>query len=231
MANDWPAATSVPLTSFTSSGSGLSEPLTIPSADQTPDVYEVNADLIDTATDTTIGSTCATYSVGMPGDTLNLNTLASGLGSGGPAPVRGVELASEFGTNLFREQLDTSTLLPSCVSPYTDTTTCGPSALDFSSYDSAIGQAAAEAAALGVTFEVQVAQGSALEKGLVTSGLWQSRRPGHCHSLRHVCPGPDVLRGVERTQRHMGLGLDLRERSAGPLLRRHPGRQRGDGSP
>ena len=174
VANDWPAATSVPLTSFTSSATALSGPLTIPSADQTPDVYEVNVDLIDTATDTTIGSTCATYSVGMPGDTLNLNTLASGLGSGGPAPVRGVELASEFGTNLFREQLDTSTLLPSCASPYTDTTTCGPSALDFSSYDPVTGQAAAEAAALGVTFEVQVAQGSALDTGLVNSGLWQA---------------------------------------------------------
>ena len=110
----------------------------------------------------------------MPGDTLNLNTLASGLDSGGPAPLRGVELASEFGTNLFREQLDTSTLLPSCVSPYTNTTACGPSALDFSSYDPVIGQAAAKAAALGVTFEVQVAQGNALEKGLVASGLWQA---------------------------------------------------------
>ena len=60
------------------------------------------------------------------------------------------------------------------MSPYTNTTTCGPSAIEFSSYDPVTGQAAAKAAALGVTFEVQVAQGSALETGLVTSRLWQT---------------------------------------------------------
>ncbi len=157
-ANATPAPTIQPLSwSGVSAGSPLSFNLRNVSA--TPGVYLVNADLIDTATGRTIGSTCLTYSVGSPGDTLNFAGLSAGSDYGGPAPVRGVELAAELGTGLYREQLNLATLLPNCDASAPSAATCGPAGLTgWSNYDPAIEQAAAAAASLGVNFEVQVGQ-------------------------------------------------------------------------
>ncbi len=118
-----------------------------------PGTYLVNADLVDTRTKATIGSTCLTYSVGMPGTSLDFSQLAPGIGYGGPAPERGVQLASVLGTGDMREQLDMATLLANCNASAPKATDCGPGALqNWSVYDPATEQAAAEAKTLGVEF-------------------------------------------------------------------------------
>jgi hypothetical protein len=168
---DLPAPTVVPLSwSLVPSGSPLHIPLQAPAA---PGVYLVNADLIDASDSVTIGSTCLTYSVGMVGDTLDFSTLAPGESYGGPSPLRGVELASTLGTGDMREQLSMATLLPNCNSWAPTGASCGPAALTgWGAYDPATEQAAAEAQALGVDFEVQVGQDNAVDEALVGSGLW-----------------------------------------------------------
>ena len=173
--NSWPAATTVAVTAGTTGSSGITLPIVLPAADTTPGVYEVNADLVDTSTSTTIGSTCLTYSVGATGDTLNFSGLAAGEDAGGPAPVRAVQEAATFGTGLAREGLDWGTLLPNCNSGAVTAAACGPASLSFSSYDPETGQAAAEAKALGVKFEVLVATGGPVDTAVVNfgNGLWQ----------------------------------------------------------
>jgi len=158
--NDFPTSTTVPLSEATTgsagSGGALTIPLTLPSDATGPGVYLVNADLVDTTSGSTIGSTCLTYSVGAAGDALDFSTLSPGLDYGGPAPVRGVQLAAAFGTGLDREGLTWSTLLPNCNSSDVTMATCGPSALTFSAYDPVTEEAAAKAKALGVAFVLLV---------------------------------------------------------------------------
>ncbi|MDA8340702.1 MAG: glycosyl hydrolase, partial [Actinomycetota bacterium] len=162
-------------TAATATDGTLTLPLAVPPADQGPGVYLVNADLVDSTTGATVGSTCLTYSVGMAGDTLDLSSLAPGIDFGGPGPVRGVQLASAFGTGLDRTQLDWATMLPSCNPSAVTAAQCGPGALVFTAYDPAVEQAAAEARSLGVAYEVQVADGHAVDSAVVNAGggLWE----------------------------------------------------------
>jgi hypothetical protein len=171
-ANALPAPTVVALSW---SGVARDSPLQVKiPAPAVPGVYLVNADLTDTATATTIGSTCLTYSVGMPGDTLNFSSLVAGLDYGGPGPQRGAQLASELGTGDMREQLSMSTLLPNCVASAPTESVCGPGALtNWSNYDPATEQAMSEAKTLGVEFEVQVGQEESVDEALVSAGYWQ----------------------------------------------------------
>ncbi|MGH9104653.1 MAG: discoidin domain-containing protein, partial [Acidimicrobiales bacterium] len=172
MSNSLPAPTVVAL-SWSGAGAGQALQVGLP-APAAAGVYLVNADLVDTATSTTIGSTCMTYSVGMPGDTLDLAGLAPGMSYGGPSPERGVQLAGALGTGDMREQLDMAALLPNCSLPEPTTATCGPAGLgNWAAYDPATEQAAEEAKALGVHFEVQFGQDAALDEMLVTQGYWQ----------------------------------------------------------
>jgi hypothetical protein len=167
---DLPAPTVVPLRS--QGGFHRTVQLQVQDA---PGTYLVNADLVDTRTKATIGSTCLTYSVGMPGTSLNFSGLAPGIGYGGPAAERGVQLASVLGTGDMREQLDMATLLPNCNASAPKATGCGPSALQsWSTYDPATEQAAAEAKSLGVNFEVQIGQDDPVDEAMVSAGYWQS---------------------------------------------------------
>jgi len=168
-AHDPPSPTVVSLSwSGVASGSPLSFPLVVQSA---PGVYLVNADLIDQSTGVTIGSSCLSYSVGIPGDTLNF----SGLSTDGN--TRNVQLAAELGTGDYREQLSMSSLLPNCASSPSEST-CGPSVLAssnpaWSSYDPSTGQAAAMAKSLGSQFEVQFAISDTTDQVLMQDGYWQ----------------------------------------------------------
>ena len=171
--NQLPSPAVVPLSwAGVSSGSPLQFQLGLPAA--TPGVYLVNADLVDEATSTTVGSTCLTYSVGMAGDTLDFSALAPGADYGGPAPERGVQLAAELGTGLMREQLSLTALLPTCTPANITAADCGPSALtNWSSVDPATEEAAVEAKALGVNFEVQVGQNNTTNVLVLDNGFWQ----------------------------------------------------------
>jgi hypothetical protein len=168
-AHDPSAPTVLPLSwSGVASGSPLSIPLAVQT---TPGVYLVNADLVDQTTGVTIGSTCLSYSVGMPGDTLDFSSLSS------DTNTREVQLAAELGTGDYREQLSMSSLLPNCAaSP--SVATCGPSVLAssnpaWSSYDPTTGEAAAMAKSLGSQFEVQFAISDPTDQTLMQDGYWQ----------------------------------------------------------
>ena len=176
--HSWPAASTVPLDTFTLSESGsnpglYTAALEIPSTDDAPGVYMVSAQLTDSSTSTTIGSTCLTYSIGSPGASLDFSRLSGSPDYGGPNPVRDVELAAAMGTGLSRMTLQWSTLLPNCQSLAPTTATCGPNAIDLTAYDPTIEQAAQEATALGVDFEVQLSDADNVAIDLVYESYWQ----------------------------------------------------------
>ncbi|MBF6555710.1 MAG: discoidin domain-containing protein [Acidimicrobiales bacterium] len=170
-----PAATTIALPT---SASGLANiPLTIPSIDQQPGPYLVQASLSDTATSppTRLGTTCMPYTVGAPGDGLNLAGLAAGIGGGGPTDPRGVVLNSQLGLDGKRgATVDWSTFLPNCSASSPSAATCGPSAMDFTNASADYFKAAALAQADHVTFWVQVSGGSfgSVPTALVQGGWW-----------------------------------------------------------
>ncbi len=160
----------------TSASALSSVPLTVPTTDQTPGPYLVQASLYDTSTDppTLLGSTCLPYTVGASGDQLNLAGLPAGAGSGGPADPRGVALNAELGLNGLRAlSFSWSNFLPNCNSGAPTAATCGPTAMTFSSAPDSYFQAAATAEADHVTYWVQVSGGDATSMALVNNGWWE----------------------------------------------------------
>ena len=80
-----PSPTTIPLPTTVA---GLADiPLAIPGADQQPGPYLVQASLSDTSTTppTLLGTTCMPYTVGTVSDGLDLASLPSGIGAGGPS--------------------------------------------------------------------------------------------------------------------------------------------------
>jgi hypothetical protein len=160
----------------TSASALSSVPLAVPTTDQTPGPYLVQASLYDTSTDppTLLGSTCLPYTVGASGDQLNLAGLPAGAGSGGPADPRGVALNAELGLNGLRAlSFSWSNFLPNCNSGAPTAATCGPTAMTFSSAPDSYFQAAATAEADHVTYWVQVSGGDTTSMALVNNGWWE----------------------------------------------------------
>ncbi len=186
---DLPAPTAVPLRG--QRGFRRTVQLQIQNA---PGTYLVNADLVDTRTKATIGSTCLTYSVGTPGASLDFSQLAPGIDYSGPAPERGVQLASVLGTGDMRQQLDMATLLPNCNASSPKAAQCGPGALqNWSAYDPATEQAAAEAKSLGVSFEVQIGQDDPVDEALVSGGYWQGDVQAIAEHFASSAPDLDAI--------------------------------------
>ncbi len=155
-----------------------SVPLALPSADTVAGPYQVQASLIDTATNppTTLGTTCMPYTVGATGDGLDFATLPAGVDTGGPADPRGVALAAQLGLSGLRSQsvINWGTFLPNCNSSSPTAATCGPSAMTFASASTDPYRAAYLADQDGVAYWIQVSGGDATSMALVTSGLWQA---------------------------------------------------------
>ena len=169
-----PSATT--LTLPTSASSLASIPLTIPAADQVPGPYLVQASLFDTSTSppTRLGTTCLPYTVGATGDGLNLSSLPSGIGAGGPTDPRGVALNSQLGLDGYRgASVNWSTFLPNCSASAPTAAACGPSAMTFTNASTDYYKAAATALIDHVTYWVQVSQGDSLSMALVNAGYWQ----------------------------------------------------------
>ena len=169
-----PTPTDLALPTSTSALSSV--PLTVPSSDEAPGPYLVQASLYDTSTDppTMLGATCMPYTVGATGDQLNLAGLPSGAGSGGPADPRGVALNAELGLNGLRAlSFSWSNFLPNCNSGAPTAATCGPTAMTFSSAPDSYFQAAATAEADHVTYWVQISGGDATSMALVNNGWWE----------------------------------------------------------
>ena len=155
-----------------------SMPLTLPSTDTGPGPYEVQASLLDTSTSppTTVGTTCMPYTVGAPGDRLNLASLPVGAGSGGPADPRGVALDAQLGLSGQRSLtlIDWSSVLPKCAAGAPTAASCGPGAMTFANSSTDPYKAAYLAAADHVAYWIQVSGGDAVSTALVKDGLWQS---------------------------------------------------------
>ena len=150
-------------------------PLAVPARDRAPGPYELQANLWDTAKSphVLVGSTCVPYAVGAPGDSLDLSSLPSGLGFGGPTDPRGVVLNSQLGLNGLRgESIDWGTLLPHCSTSKPTAATCGPSALTFANAPQTYFQAAYLAQKDNVTYWVQVSTGDPVSQTLVKEGWW-----------------------------------------------------------
>ncbi|HEY4927769.1 MAG TPA: discoidin domain-containing protein, partial [Acidimicrobiales bacterium] len=161
----------------TSAASLANIPLTVPVADTTPGPYEVQATLVNNSSSppTTLGTTCMPYTVGAPGDGLNLSTLPSGSGSGGPADPRGVALNAQLGLDSLRSSqvVDWSSLLPNCNASAPTATTCGSAAMTFAAASTNPYQAAYLAVQDHVNYWMQISGGDAVSMALVQSGLWQ----------------------------------------------------------
>jgi len=151
-------------------------PLVIPRSDRDPGPYRVQAILYNEATrpPTVLGSTCLTYTIGAPGDDLNLAGLPPGAGAGGPADPRGVVLNSELGLNGFRGQsIDWSTFLPNCNPSAPTAAACSSSAMSFAHAPSSYFHAAALALEHHVAYWVQITPGGQPSLALVENGWWQ----------------------------------------------------------
>ncbi|HLH28649.1 MAG TPA: discoidin domain-containing protein, partial [Acidimicrobiales bacterium] len=160
----------------TSAAALAAVPLSVPAADQGPGPYLVQASLFDTSTSppTRLGTTCLPYTVGAPGDALNLGALPDGAGSGGPSDPRGVALNAQLGLSGLRAlSFSWSTFLPQCNPQAPTASTCGPKAMTFAQAPESYFQAAALAAADHVTYWVQVSGGEPLSLALVRGGFWQ----------------------------------------------------------
>jgi hypothetical protein len=135
-------------------------PLRLPPA--VPGSYQIDVRLFQGATP--IAAQCVDYSVGAPGDQLNMSSLPGSWNAGGVSGDRGAALATAFGMNGVRITLDWSQMLPDGTS--------GPT--DFSAYDAEIAAASSEAAAMHVQFSVQIGSGGP-ERAFVANGTWGAR--------------------------------------------------------
>ncbi len=172
-----PAPTTVPLPTSTS---GLAEiPLAIPALDEQPGPYLVQASLLDTSTSppNLLGTTCLPYTVGAPGGGLDLGSLPSGIGAGGPSDPRGVALNAQLGLDGFRgATIDWSAFLPDCSVSNPTAATCGPSAMSFGNATDDYFKAAYLAAQDNVTYWLLASGGAggSVPMALVTHGWWEA---------------------------------------------------------
>lgn len=132
--------------------------------DLAPGAYQIDASLVRGGR--ALSRTSLGFTVGAKGQTLDFAKLPPGADAGGPAPPRGVALASVFGTGAHRVQLDWNQLLPKGGTE--------PD-IDVSAYAKPLAAAAALAKQRGVTLDVQVGQGNPVEKKLVANGTWEHR--------------------------------------------------------
>lgn len=143
-----------------------------------PGAYEVSLWLTRTGDDAPISATCLRYTVGAPGVDLNLDALSPGDDWGGPAPLRGVELAARLGTGSHRIQLDFGALVPDPAAR-PDASDVNWNRLPGAEGDTPaaafaeISRAARLASVSGVDLVVQVGQGGDAERTAVSSGTWQ----------------------------------------------------------
>ena len=150
--------------------------LPVPLLDAAPGPYELEGELVDTSVvpPSLLGTACMPFSVGAPGDRLNLNSLSTGVGAGGPSASRGVQLNSQLGLSGFRPDspIGLSQFLTHCGPARPSSSTCGPQAMTFGSAPLGYFRAAAIAASRGVTFWIQVSGGGQLGRMLAAHGWW-----------------------------------------------------------
>jgi hypothetical protein len=144
-----------------------------------PGPYEISLAVVDTSSGTVLSGSCVRYSIGAPGADLGFGSLAPGDDWGGPAPLRGVQLAAALGVGSQRVQLDFGALIsdPSSA-PRADainwTALPGAGLSDDPEGDpfQDLRKAAVFADAHGVRLIVQVGSGGDAEKSAVSARTW-----------------------------------------------------------
>ncbi len=172
-AETMPTALSVDLP--TTAAALASVDLPLPSIDDLPGPYQVQATLYDTTTSppTALGTTCMPYTVGASGDALDLSSLPGGIGAGGPSDPRGVALNAQLGLDGLRgASIDWQTFLPNCNAANPTASTCGPSAMTFTNAPQSYFRAAELALQDHVTYWVQTSGGGSMSSALVAGGWW-----------------------------------------------------------
>lgn len=162
-----------------------------------PGVYEVDAALLDTDGVAVSGS-CLRYTVAPEGSALDPASLADGADWGGPAPLRGVQLADQLGVGSHRVQLDLTALVPD------PTAEPDPAGIAWEALPGAtlgaedgaqpdpfadLAAAAREAGRTGVRLVVQVGQGGEGERAAAESGTWEGWTRLLVAGLRDRAPG------------------------------------------
>ena len=139
----------------------------------------MQASLSDTSTTppTLLGTTCMPYTVGAASDGLDLASLPSGIGAGGPSDPRGVALNAQLGLDGLRgATINWSNFLPNCSPSNPTAATCGPSAMTFANATDDYFRAAFLAQQDHVTYWLQASGGSggSVPTALVTNGWWKA---------------------------------------------------------
>lgn len=143
-----------------------------------PGAYEVSLWLSRADSDEPVSATCLHYTVGAAGVDLDLGDLSPGEDWGGPAPLRGVELAERLGIGSHRIQLDFGALIPDPASD-PDANSVNWGALPGADAESSaagfaeISRAARLADEEGVELIVQVGQGGDAERAAVDAETWE----------------------------------------------------------
>ncbi len=146
-------------------------------------VYEVDAHLVEVASDEAVSGTCVRYTVGADGADLGLEEMADGVGWGGASPLRGVQLADALGFGSHRVQLDFGALVPDPESRP------APGGIEWGSLPSEgvrdaegvapsdpfteLRRASELADELGVRLVVQLGSGGGAEHAAVEAGTWE----------------------------------------------------------
>jgi hypothetical protein len=167
-------------------------PLPVPPAAGAPGPYEVEAALYSSATKPArlIGTTCLPYTVGAPGDRLDLAELPAGLDGGGAQDQRGVALNAQLGLNGLRSPtIDWTTFLPACTSSDPTAATCGAAAMVFTHAPQSFFQAAALASKDHVSYWIQVSGGDPVSMALTQHGWWQADIEKLVSYYAHPGPG------------------------------------------
>ena len=117
------------------------------------------------------------YTVGTASDGLDLASLPSGIGAGGPSDPRGVALNAQLGLDGLRgATINWSNYLPNCSPSSPTAATCGPSAMTFANATDDYFRAAFLAQQDHVTYWLQASGGSggSVPTALVTNGWWKA---------------------------------------------------------
>lgn len=158
LANDPGAPVSFSVPSSIADGSTGTVNVAVPST--RPGYYEVDVRLLQNGT--SVSADCLRYSIGAQGQVTDFASMPAG------GDARGVSVAAAFGQKIFRSQYNLAPYLPG-------SDPNGTTPMNLSSLDADVKAAAAEAAADGVVYEMQLATGSSQDKNLLTSGAWQAR--------------------------------------------------------
>ena len=147
-------------------------PLT--TANNSPGVYQVSMNLYYQGNE--IGASCMNYTIGAPGDQLNMSTY------GQTGDNTCIQAAYYSGTGICRYSLSVSSLLPN-----------GPTgALDFTNADPGVIASSQEATALGVNLEFLLSGGGSTSQALITNGTWGSTIHSIAQHYASVAPDATV---------------------------------------